>query len=70
MKGGREFLHSVGFEEKMEPFKEGDAPEPFFVMTEKAANDTGRLISALEMLRDGQSVPIKVSRDTSASFQY
>ncbi|EYB98770.1 hypothetical protein Y032_0128g1433 [Ancylostoma ceylanicum] len=65
VKGGREFLNSVGFEERMEPFKEGDAPEPFLVMPESAANNTGRLVGALEMLRDGQSVPIKVSRDTS-----
>ncbi|VDM69825.1 unnamed protein product [Strongylus vulgaris] len=48
----------------MQPFKEGDEPEPFLVISEEAAHDTGRLIAALEMLRDGQSVPIKVSRDT------
>ncbi|CAJ0603528.1 unnamed protein product [Cylicocyclus nassatus] len=65
VKGGREFLTAVGFEEKMQPFKEGDEPEPFLVMNEEAALNTGKLIAALEMLRDGQSVPIKVSRETS-----
>ncbi|KAK6751547.1 hypothetical protein RB195_003133 [Necator americanus] len=64
-KGGREFLDSVGFEEKLLPPKEGDQPEPFLVMPEDAANDTGRLVTALEMLREGQSVPIKVSRETT-----
>ncbi|KHJ90399.1 PUB domain protein [Oesophagostomum dentatum] len=65
VKGGREFLEAVGFSEKMEPFKEGENPEPFLVMPESAAQNTGRLISALEMLKDGQSVPIKISRETS-----
>ncbi|KAK6060011.1 PUB domain protein, partial [Cooperia oncophora] len=65
VKGGVQFLNAVGFKESMEPFKEGDAPESFLVISENSASDTGRLVTALSMLQDGQSVPIKVSRETT-----
>ncbi|WKY06240.1 hypothetical protein Q1695_006440 [Nippostrongylus brasiliensis] len=65
VKGAREFLSAVGFEEKMEPAKEGAAPESFLVVSERTVNDVGRIVDALSMLREGQSVPIKVSRDTT-----
>ncbi|VDM53203.1 unnamed protein product [Angiostrongylus costaricensis] len=64
VKGGPEFLKSVGFEERLEPLKHGDPPEPFLVISEEKVNNTGRLVAALSLLRDGQSVPIKVSRQT------
>ncbi|XGW28180.1 hypothetical protein V3C99_008186 [Haemonchus contortus] len=65
VKGGVEFLNAVGFTEALEPMKDGDAPESFLVISEANASDTGRLVTALSMLRDGQSVPIKVSRETT-----
>ncbi|KAJ1369083.1 PUB domain [Parelaphostrongylus tenuis] len=64
VKGGPEFLKSVGFEERLEPLKDGDTPEPFLVISEEKINNTARLVTALSLLRDGQSVPIKVSRQT------
>ncbi|KAK6030764.1 PUB domain protein [Ostertagia ostertagi] len=64
-KGGVQFLNAVGFKETMEPLKDGDAPERFLVIPENAASDTGHLVTALSLLRDGQSVPIKVSRETT-----
>ncbi|VDL68222.1 unnamed protein product, partial [Nippostrongylus brasiliensis] len=38
VKGAREFLSAVGFEEKMEPAKEGAAPESFLVVSERTVN--------------------------------
>ncbi|VDO73186.1 unnamed protein product [Heligmosomoides polygyrus] len=62
-KGGREFLSATGFKEALEPLREGDTPESFLVISQTAASDVGRLVSALSMLREGQSVPIKISRE-------
>lgn len=64
-KGACEFLAAIGFSQKNQPLKEGEPEEPYLVMSDKAAEDTARLIGALEALREGQSVPIKVSRSTA-----
>lgn len=52
--GGRAFLEAVGFTEKFE------GGESFLVFTKES--DT-HLVEALEMLKDGQAVPIKVARN-------
>lgn len=67
-KGGREFLSATGFKEALEPLREGDTPESFLVISQTAASDVGRLVSALSMLREGQSVPIKISRERTVRF--
>lgn len=57
-KGGREFLTSVGFQSVTE------GGEQFLVLSDEAANDIARLVEALEMLREGEAVPLKVYRNT------
>lgn len=64
VKGGREFLSAVGFKESVEPFKDGDEPEPFLVIPKNVTENTAALVTAMSLLKDGQSVPITVSRQT------
>lgn len=67
-KGGRAFLEAVGFRESMQSLKEGDHIEPFLVMDDSSAQDVVRLVGALEALREGQCIPLKLSRDTKVYF--
>ncbi|GMT24124.1 hypothetical protein PFISCL1PPCAC_15421 [Pristionchus fissidentatus] len=63
VKGGREFLEAVGFEEKEETNPEG-IKEMYLLMSESAALDDARLIQALELLDGATPLALKVARDT------
>ncbi|GMR48196.1 hypothetical protein PMAYCL1PPCAC_18391 [Pristionchus mayeri] len=62
VKGGREFLEAVGFEEMED--KNGELSERYLVMSEEAALNDARLIQALELLDGATPLALKVARDT------
>ena len=62
MKGGLEFLLACGFEEKLESL-DNSTPEKFLIITEEKAMDIASLVQALEILRAGEPVPLKLYRD-------
>lgn len=62
-KGGVEFLLACGFEESLEAAPEGSSPEKFLVISEEKADDVAQLVQALEVLRTGEPVPLKLYRD-------
>lgn len=62
VKGGREFLEAVGFEEREE--ENGGASDKFLVMNEENAHNDARLLQALELLDGATPLALKVARDT------
>ncbi|VDD88276.1 unnamed protein product [Enterobius vermicularis] len=62
VKGGLEFLLACGFEEKLESL-DNSTPEKFLIITEEKAMDIASLVQALEILRAGEPVPLKLYRD-------
>lgn len=60
--GGLEILQAVGFREVLE----GESAERFLVIAEEKAIDTGKICAALDTIRNGERVPIRVARDTRA----
>lgn len=65
VKGGLEFLLACGFKEKLEEAGDISAPEKFLVISEEKANDFASLVQALEILRAGEPVPLKLYRNPS-----